>query len=102
MRLNSKLNVLLLFSMIVSIFWLFSKIISLFVQIPVMDNVYDPFIMIVCPCMYTASMMEIFIRRIDDKIPYLITWSFSKEEEKKRKRCNTAFGRTGTISTNSF
>ena len=44
MRLNSKLNVLLLFSMIVSIIWLFSKIISLFVQIPVMDNVYDSFI----------------------------------------------------------
>lgn len=80
MRLNSRLNVMLMFSMIAPIIWLFSKTISLFIQSPVMDKLQDPVIMLICPCLYIASMMDIFIRRIDEKVPYVITWPFDKEK----------------------
>lgn len=81
MRINSRLNLLLLFSMIVPIIWLSLKIISLFVQPSVIDNGRDPFIMLICPCMYVATMMDIFIRRIDEKIPYIIPWPLGKDEK---------------------
>lgn len=79
MRLNSKLNLLLLFSMFAPIIWLFFKVIPLNLLSSVMNG-RDPFVMLICPCMYVATMMDIFIRRIDEKIPYIIPWPFNKDE----------------------